>query len=98
MCPELEYVVYLHQVCPELECVVSGWRSVIAVLLKDCGGASLICTCTHKTQLTQDHTFVIVSYPRTVAHNPIRPDKPHVPRCVCKLVMYVLTLPFHFFN
>ena len=32
--------------------VVSGWRSVIAGLLKVGGGESLICTCAYKTQHT----------------------------------------------
>ena len=37
-----------HQVCPELECVVSGWRSVGAVLLTVGSGTSLISTCTNR--------------------------------------------------
>ena len=36
----------LRKVYPELEYMVSGWQSVIVVLLKVGGGASLISTCT----------------------------------------------------
>ena len=54
------------EVCPELENVVSGWRSVIAVLVKVGSGASLISACTRKTEQTPYYASVIISYPRSV--------------------------------
>ena len=67
-----------RKVCPELEYVVSGWRSVIAVLLKVGGGVSLISTCTYKHNIHRDNAPIIVSWPRTVAPlNRKRLDKAH---------------------
>ena len=40
-----------RQVCSELGYVVSGWRSVIALLRNVGGGASLICTCLYSVPL-----------------------------------------------
>ena len=74
-----------RQVCPEVEYVVSGWRSVIAVLLRVGDGASLIRTCTYKTEHTPR-----LCIPWTVCPlNRTRLDKAHVHRRICRLVMYV---------
>ena len=81
---------YPRQVFPEVEYVVSRRRSLIAVLLKVGGGASLICPYIYKTENTPRLCTVIVSYPRTVARlNRTRLYKAHSHRRVCKLVVYV---------
>ena len=46
-----------RQVCPVLEYMVSGWRSVIAV--KVSVGVTLNCTCTYKPQRTLNNVSVI---------------------------------------
>ena len=52
---------YWYQMCPELEYVVSGWRSVIAELLKVGSGASLICTCKYKAHTRDYACYCFVS-------------------------------------
>ena len=75
--------------CPELECVVSEWQSVIVVLLKVGSGARRLSVHT-KQNINRGYASVIIPYPRTVDPlNRTRLDKAHVHRRVYKLVMYV---------